>query len=376
MLISRRALLAADVLLAVAVTGAAVLRTPASGLAVWALSGIVGLPLAARRRWPAPVLMIVAAAAAAAVLTGVGAEVTVWALAVALYPVALTSARAAARGLSVALAALLVPGLTDAATNRLPLVPATQGEESFSTAPALVSVVSVVVLAGSWSLAWVVRTRHRHAAELAELRTAQAVTEERLRLARDVHDVVGHTLSLIAMNAAVARHLGTEQDAALRTVEQVSRAALEDIRIVLGELRHRSPPGAGEDDSPDLALAGALIDATRAAGVDVTVDRPDRPDLSAVPAAVQTSAYRILQEALTNVRRHADARHCHVTVTAMPHALVLSVVDDGTALRSGPAAGYGLVGMRERVGLHGGTFTAGPEPTGGFAVRVTLPFPT
>ncbi|MEU4831838.1 sensor histidine kinase [Streptosporangium sp. NPDC023615] len=375
MLIPRRALLAADVLLAVAVTGAAVLRTPASGLAVWALSGIVGLPLAARRRWPAPVLMIVAAAAAAAVLTGVGAEVTAWAVAVALYPVALTSARAAARGLSVALAAILVPGLTDAATNRLPLIPAARGEESFSTAPALVSTVGVVVLAGSWSLAWVVRTRRRHAAELAELRTAQAVTEERLRLARDVHDVVGHNLSLIAMNAAVARHLGTEQDAALRTIEQVSRGALEDVRTVLGGLRHESPPGDGEDDAPDLALVGALIDATRAAGVDVTVDRPDQPDLSAVPAAVQTSAYRILQEALTNVRRHADARHCHVTVTAMPHALVLSVVDDGTAVRSGPASGYGLVGMRERVGLHRGTLTAGPEPTGGFAVRATLPFP-
>jgi signal transduction histidine kinase len=372
-LISRRALLTADVLLAVAVTGAAVLRTPTSGLAVWALSGIVGLPLAARRRWPAPVLMIVAAAAAAAVLTGVGAEVTVWAVAVALYPVALTSVRAAARGLSIALAAILVPGLTDAATNRLPLVPATQGEESFSTAPALVTAVSVVVLGGSWSLAWVVRTRRRHAAELAELRTAQAVTEERLRLARDVHDVVGHNLSLIAMNAAVAQHLGTEQDAALRTIEQVSRGALEDIRTVLGGLRHQSPPGDGEDSSPDLALMGALIDATRAAGVDVTVDRPD---LSAVPAAVQTSAYRILQEALTNVRRHADARHCHVTVTAMPHALMLRVVDDGTAIRSDPAAGYGLVGMRERVSLHGGTLSAGPEPTGGFAVRVTLPFPS
>ncbi|GII79816.1 hypothetical protein Sru01_47980 [Sphaerisporangium rufum] len=373
MLISRRVLLTADVLLAVAVTGAAVLRTPASGVAICALSGIVGLPLAARRRWPVPVLAIVAAAAAVSALAGVGAEVTLWAVAAALYPVALISAQAAGRGLAAALAAILVPGLAAAAASRLPLIPAAPGEESFSTAPVLVSVASVVVLAGSWSLAWVVRTRRRHAAELSRLRTAQAVTEERLRIARDVHDVVGHNLSLIAMNAAVARHLGTEQDAALRTIERVSRGALADIRTVLGGLREPSPPGDPEDGSRDLAAVDALVDATRAAGVEVTVDGPYPP---AVPAAVQASAYRILQEALTNVRRHAGARHCHVTVAATHQALTLSVVDDGTAPRADTAAGHGLVGMRERVGLHGGTLTTGPEPTGGFAVRVTLPFPT
>ncbi|MDH2425925.1 sensor histidine kinase [Sphaerisporangium sp. TRM90804] len=371
--ISRRVLLTADALLALTVAGAAVLRTPASGVAVLALSGLIGLPLAARRRWPVPVLALVATAAAVAALAGVGAEVTLWAVAFALYPVALTSPRAAARGLSAALAAILVPGLAAAATGRLPLIPATAGEESFSTAPGLVSTVSVLVLAGSWSLAWAVRTRRRHAAELARLRTARAVAEERLRIAREVHDVVGHNLSLIAMNAAVAQHLGTEQDAALRTIEQVSRGALEDIRAVLGGLRDEPSADAGQDGTPALAGIGGLIEATRAAGVDVTVEAPHLP---AVPAAVQTSAYRILQEALTNVRRHADARHCHVAVTATPGALTVRVVDDGAATLRDAAPGYGLAGMRERVALHGGTLTTGPQPTGGFAVRATLPFPT
>ncbi|WP_405109125.1 sensor histidine kinase [Micromonospora sp. NBC_01405] len=374
MLIPRRALLVADVLLAVTVTAAAVLRTPASGVAVWALSALVGLPLAARRRRPVPVLALVGTAAAVAMLAGVGAEVSMWAVALALYPVAIISAQAAAWGLPTALAAVLLPGLTDAATSRFPLIPVTDGVESFSTTPWLATAMSIAVIAGSWALAWAVRSSRRHAAELTRLRTARAITEERLRIARDVHDVVGHNLSLIAMNAAVAQHLGTEQNAALRTIEQVSRGALNDVRAVLGGLRDEPSPDDRQDSSPDLAGVGGLIEAARAAGVDVTVDGPHP---SAVPAAVQTSAYRILQEALTNVRRHANARHCHVSVTATPHALTLCVVDDGTTTaRRHTATGHGLAGMRERAALHGGTLTTGPQPTGGFAVRATLPFPT
>ncbi|MFF3868763.1 sensor histidine kinase [Micromonospora sp. NPDC001898] len=374
MLIPRRALLMADVLLAVTVTAAALLRTPGSGAAVWALSALVGLPLAARRRSPVPVLALVGTAAAAAVLAGVGADVAMWAVAFALYPVALISTQTAAWALPTALAAVLLPGLTDAATSRLPLIPATEQQaESFSTTPWLATAMSIAVIAGSWSLAWAVRRSRRHAAELAQLRTARAITEERLRIARDVHDVVGHNLSLIAMNAAVAQHLGTEQNAALRTIEQVSRSALADVRTVLGGLRDEPSPDDIRDSSPGLAGVGGLIEATRAAGVDVTVDGSH---LSVAPAAVQTSAYRILQEALTNVRRHANARHCHVTVTATPHALTVRVVDDGTATRRDTAVGHGLAGMRERAALHGGTLTTGPQPTGGFAVRATLPFPT
>ncbi|GAA4975926.1 hypothetical protein GCM10025331_83350 [Actinoplanes utahensis] len=484
-MVSRRVPPALDVLLAVAVMAAAVFRTPAGGVAVWMPAVLLGLPLAARRRRPELVLAVTTVTAAVAVLAGTGADVAMWALALALYPVA-GSARSPVWCLPAALAGILLPGAADAATGRLPLIAAPEAVESFSTTPLPAAAMTVTVITGSWVLARAVRARRRHAAELARLRTAQAITEERLRIARDVHDVVGHNLSLIAMDAAVAQHLGTGQAAALRTIEQVSRAALSDVRAVLGGLRTFVPgparlsdesalvPGAGGlsgesafapgsarlagrstfapesggrsgefTSDPGLAGLDALIDATRAVGVRVTVDRSS---VSAVPAAVQTSAYRIVQEALTNVRRHSGARSGHVTVTASPDALTLSVTDGGRdtppasgapGVRDGQAApgpgmaagrdgsappgkgmagvqerdgvagvceggaqpaigvagaregevrpvrglrggdgrrGFGLAGMRERAGLHGGTLTAGPEPGGGFAVRATLPY--
>jgi signal transduction histidine kinase len=369
---SRRTLLVIDLLLAVTVTAFAVLRTPASNVAVWAVAALIGLSLAARRRWPEPVFALTAVVAATAVVAGTGADVAVWAVALTLYPVAV-SARSPAWGLPAALAVILLPGLADAATSRLPLIPVIPGEESFSTSPASATAMSVIVITGSWALARSVRTWRRHAAELAGLRTAQAITDERLRIARDVHDVVGHNLSLIVMNAAVAQHLGTGQDAALRMIETVSRGALDEVRSVLGSLRDGAPPDDGQDGSPSLSELDVLVAATRTAGVQVTLNASP---VSAVPAAVQTSAYRILQEALTNVRRHANARHCRVTVTAMPEALSLSVIDDGDGPRRDAVAQHGLAGMRERAALHRGTLTTGPEPAGGFAVRATLPYPS
>jgi signal transduction histidine kinase len=199
---------------------------------------------------------------------------------------------------------------------------------------------------------------------MAELRTARAVAEERLRIARDVHDVVGHNLSLIAMKAAVANHLDTEREAALHTIEKVSRGALEEVRTVLGALRDTEPPGAADLDR--------LVEQTRAAGIAVTLDRAD---LTSVPAALRVSAYRILQEALTNVRRHAAATRCRIAVTAAPGALTLTVVDDGAGPGAGSAPSHGLAGMRERVARHGGTLSVGPEQGGGYAVRATLPMP-
>ena len=168
--------------------------------------------------------------------------------------------------------------------------------------------------------------RHQSLDRSADLHTARVLAEERLRIARDVHDVVGHALSLIAMKAAVATHLGTKQDAALRTIEQVSRSALDDVRSVLTGLRE---PGTSEDDDGPPTMAGIerLVAQTGATGIAVTVDRVD---LAVVPAGVQMSTYRILQEALTNVRRHASATRCWITLTAEDEVLRLAVIDDGT----------------------------------------------
>ena len=361
----RWALFGADVPVAASVTAAVILMRPVSGWWVWCLAAVLGLPLMVRRRWPAPVLGVVLAAAAATVIVGVGAEVSVYAVAFALYPVALSSARAGRWALGTALAGVLIPGLADAVVAGLPVVPARDDVESFTTVPVAVAAYSTAIIAGSWALAWAVRTHREHAAQVAELHTARAVAEERLRIARDVHDVVGHNLSLIAMKAAVASHLGTDRQAALHTIEHVSRAALDEVRAVLGGLRDPAHPAGVDLDR--------LVAETRASGVAVTVDQQG---LSSVPAGLRKSVHRILQEALTNVRLHAGATRCHVTITTTPDALHLTVLDDGAARSPAGPPGHGLLGMRERAALHGGSLSAAPEPSGGFAVRAELPIPT
>jgi signal transduction histidine kinase len=337
---------------------------------VWALAALLGLPLAARRRWPAPVLVVVGLAAAASLVLGVGTEVALYAVAFALYPVAALPGRAAIRGLAAALAAILVPGVADAVAGRLPVVPVDGSTESFTTAPVTLTAYSIAVIAGTFGVARALHHRRRRVTELADLHAARVIAEERLRIARDIHDVVGHNLSLIAMKAAVANHLSTDREAALQLIEQVSRTALEDVRTVLGGLRQTGGREADElTGTVDLDL---LAEQTRATGVAVTVDRDD---LSAVPPGIRTSTFRIVQEALTNVRLHAGATRCQVTVRVESDGLRLTVTDDGTAPRRVNPHGHGLLGMRERVAVHGGTVSAGPEPSGGFAVRATLPLP-
>ncbi|QQQ73576.1 sensor histidine kinase [Saccharothrix sp. 6-C] len=362
-----KGLLVADAVIAGVVVAWAVLRAPALDVVAVVSAVALGVPLAARRLRPTAVLATVLPVGAAAIAVGTGTESTVAAVALALHPVALSSSRSGALGLAAALGCVVTAGVAVATVPGLPLVAAPAGTESFATNPVSTSLFSAVVVTGSWAVAAAVRTRGRHRAELAESRTARAVAEERLRIARDIHDVVGHNLSLIAMKAAVANHVaGTrpdEREAALRGIEQVSRSALADVRTVLGGLREPSAPAGA-------AGLDRLVDDARSAGVDVTVEQAD---LSGTPASVRISAYRIVQEALTNVRRHGRPPRCHLVTAVEPGRLVISVVsalDEGT---DPGRDGHGLLGMRERVALHGGTLRAGRAP-GGYEVRATLPF--
>jgi signal transduction histidine kinase len=358
-----KGLLVADVVAAGVVLVWAVLRAPAVDVFAVVTGTALALPLAVRRVRPTAVLATVLPVGAAAIVLGTGNESTLAAIALALYPVVVSSSRSGAAGLGAALVCVGAAGVAVATVPGLPLVPAPAGTESFATNPWSTLLFSAVVLTGAWAVAAAVRTRRRHSAELAESRTARAVAEERLRIARDVHDAVGHHLSLIAMRAAVADHLGDGQAAALRMIEQVSRTALDEVRMVLDDVRADPRATAG---------LGDLVEQTRAAGVDVTLEPADLAD---VPVSVRTSAYQILREALTNVRRHAGATRCRVAVTVAPDAVTLTVVDDGTAPGDPNPAGHGLRGMRERVAVHGGSLSAGPGPDGGFAVRATLPLP-
>ncbi|WP_367128800.1 sensor histidine kinase [Saccharothrix sp. HUAS TT1] len=363
-----RRLLVVDVVAAGVVVGWAVLRAPQVDVLAVVLAAALGAPLALRRRRPAAVLLVVLVVGSAAIVVGAGNESVVAAVAWALYPVGLSSARSGAIGAAAASGSVVAAGVVVAMVPGLPLVPTPPGMESFATNPVSTLVFSVAVITGVWAVTAAVRTRRRQGAELAESRTARAVAEERLRIARDIHDVVGHNLSLIAMKAAVANHIGVgrpeEREAALRGIEQVSRSALADVRTVLRGLRETTAPSSA-------AGLDRLVDDARSAGVHVTTTRVD---LAWTPASVRVSAYRIVQEALTNVRRHSEPPRCRLVTTVEPDQLVISVVDEGTRATAPRPGGHGLLGMRERVALHGGALHAGPTPGGGFAVQATLPF--
>ncbi|HWF57813.1 MAG TPA: sensor histidine kinase [Candidatus Dormibacteraeota bacterium] len=209
-----------------------------------------------------------------------------------------------------------------------------------------------------------------------ELLAQTAVAEERVRIARELHDVVAHHLSLITVQAAALQtqlspdHPGHELAGSMA---RGGRQAMDEMRRMLGLLRPDSAEAPERSPQPGLDEVPALVEQARAAGLDVElfIDAHHPP----VPAGVDLSAYRIVQEALTNVMRHAGPARCRVHLRVESDALRLRITDDGRggaeAQRDTP--GHGLAGMRERVALFGGELFAGPVPGGGFAVQATLP---
>jgi len=243
------------------------------------------------------------------------------------------------------------------------------------TAGLAVYLLTVVLAwtAGQWRRAQQARTR-------AEMR--RAVVEERARIAREVHDVVAHTLSVMVIQAGAADDVFTQRPEqareALRSIETGARSALGELRLLLRAFR----PDAGEDGNeeqrepgPSLARLDELADTVRATGMTVHVHREGAA--GGLPAAVDLAAYRIVQEALTNTLRHAaGADEVRVRVTVEGECVKVTVVDNGRTPqgRSVPAgAGRGLVGMKERARLVGGSLRAGPLPGGGFEVAARLP---
>ncbi len=208
-----------------------------------------------------------------------------------------------------------------------------------------------------------------------EARAARAVAAERTRIARELHDVIAHSLSVIVVQAAAERRVlaGGQQSTAeaLDSIEQNGRQAMTELRRLLGLLRK----GDGElslAPQPGLDGVGDLVAQAREAGVEVAV-RTDG-DLTDIPRGVDLSAYRIVQESLTNVLKHAQARHVEVLLRSRGRGVEIDVTDDGTAAPGPGSGGLGLIGMRERVAVYGGTVQAGPLDGGGFQVRAMLPF--
>ena len=245
-------------------------------------------------------------------------------------------------------------------------------------------------LAGEILVFWLagvfVRAR-RQAKALAEhnaalqRQTERAVAAERARIARELHDIVAHHLSVVVLQAAGARASGQASDRTLEKIENSGRQALTEMRRLLGMLREPDEEPV-LTPQPGLGELPALAESVRAAGLPVrlVVDG----DAAALPAAVDVSAYRIVQEALTNVLKHAGSARAKVSVGFTDDAVTIEVTNDGPGpgpslgtadpVRADPApGGRGLTGMRERVALFGGELLAGPEPGGGFAVRARLP---
>jgi signal transduction histidine kinase len=333
------------------------------------LALLLTLPLAVRRRFP----LAVAVAVSASFLLS-------WAAGVDMY----------------SYWASIVVGLVTAYTAAAHLRPR-------QAAPALVCLYAAIAVSalGSSGLLWggiliggaalagfALRDRRRHVSQLAELagqlelardeNARAAIAGERTRIARELHDVVAHSVSVMVVQAGAAEEvLGADPGKArepLRSVQDTGRQALVELRRLLGVLR-TDDGEAALAPQPGLGQVGALAAQVQDSGVAVEVRVDGARD--EIPAGVDLAAYRIVQEALTNVLKHASASHAVVRVGYRPDAIELEVLDDGRgpfrADDDGTGSGQGLIGMRERASLYGGAVEARPRAEGGFAVRAWLP---
>jgi signal transduction histidine kinase len=241
----------------------------------------------------------------------------------------------------------------------------------------------LLLIPGAWLTGIAVHGRRESAtlaarAEMLQREAEIAGTEERSRIARELHDIVAHNLSVVVVQAAGARAQEDQQRpsaSALEKIERSGREALVEMRRLLGVLREDNVAGPTLEPHPGLAQLPALIESMRGAGLTIDLQlQAGRPNPS---PALDLSAYRIVQEALTNTLKHAGpGAHAQVHVRQDPDALILEIVDDGAGQPADTplaGAGHGLAGMRERVSLFGGELHASPRKPAGFAVRARLP---
>ncbi|MEU3447726.1 histidine kinase [Streptomyces thermolilacinus] len=401
--------LAFDALLAAAVLGAMVLgsfvdphgdgtgptfgtRTPGPGSVLLMVAGAAAL--VARRRAPKYVLACTGAVTVAEFVAGDPAAPVAMSAVVALYTVASRTDRPTTW--RVGLATMTV--LTAAAM-------------SFGSAPwytqenlGVFAWTGMAAAAGDAvrsrrAFVDAMRERAERAERTREEEARRRVAEERLRIARDLHDVVAHHIALVNVQAGVAAHVmdrrPDQAKEALAHVRDASRSALDELRATVGLLRQSGDPEAPTEPAPGLAVLDDLLDTFRHAGLPVRLARTDQD--THLPAAVDLAAYRIVQEALTNVRKHAGAdATAEVSVLRVGRTIEVTVLDDGGApgpgpgLADGPPApvpapaapadrapgGHGLLGMRERVAALGGALSTGPRYGGGFRVQAILPLTT
>jgi len=336
------------------------------------LVAVACLALIWRRRWPVAVLGVSVAAATIYTLLGYVNGAVLVAPMVALYTVA--SQTAVRQAVAYGLGTLAVLGLASISVN--PLGPFGGGVEIL---PFMVAVMVVAGIAVANRRAYVDSIHDR-----AEQDARRRLDEERLRIARELHDVVAHTMATINVQAGVAAHvLPTHPEAAaesLQAIKTASKEGLRELRAILNVLRQADDADPTQP-APGTARLEDLIAGARRSGLETTFTVTGRP--VPLPAAVDLAAYRIIQESLTNTIRHAGPATAAVSLGYHEDELRIDVTDTGrgrpaTAPTGGPAAiagtgGHGLAGMRERAAAVGGTVEAGPAPAGGFRVAARLP---
>jgi signal transduction histidine kinase len=325
------------------------------------------------RRWPRTVFGIVLAAAVTwAMLDPVREPFAVAAYAAYHVAVATPPNRLLSMPVIGLLSASILAGLV--------LVGSPQEQPSWWTGRLQVLTLGVAVVGMLWAVGQAVRDRRASAARAAAEQAERAVTQERLRIARELHDSLAHSVGVIAIKAAVANHVAHlrpgEAHDALRVIETTSRGALAELRHMLGLLRATDGESLVElSPTPGEAELAALAHRVTDAGVAVHLNVQG---LARLPDGVKLSVYRIVQEALTNVVKHAAPARCSVTVHASEQEVRIEVVDDGRqpapSERAIPRGGHGLIGMRERVAMYGGRLFAAPRAEGGFLVAAQLPY--
>jgi signal transduction histidine kinase len=340
-----------------------------------------GLALIWRRRWPLLVLTVTVAATAAYAALGYVPGAGLVAVYVALYTVATIESRPVA--VVAGAASVVVLFLSTGAASPFGWL---GGTNTVMAACSVAALAIGMAVAGRRQFVVSMVERAERAERDREEEARRRVDAERLRIARELHDVVAHSMSMINVQAGVASHVMSSRPdqavEALTAIKQASREGLRELRAILNVLRRVDEDTEGRAPAPRLSQLDALADVTTQAGLPTTVSVSGHP--VALPPTVELAAYRIVQESLTNVLRHAGpTAHATVSVAYEPGRLVVQVDDDGRAgtapVDGGPhypdGTGTGISGMRERAGAFGGTLEAGPLAVGGWRVRAVLPAP-
>jgi signal transduction histidine kinase len=339
-------------------------------LALLLLAPLASLPLAVRRRWPVPVFFIVLMASLACGVIGLKVS-TVTGPTYALYTVAVQADRTWSL---LVLAAAEAGAVVNAAEPGIGVnVTLAEGKGNAATA-AFTALVQLTV----WIAADGVRRRRAYSASLRERSLREALAGQRLQIARELHDIVSHAMSVVAVQAGVGSHLiATRPDEAaksLRAIEDTARAALSETRSLLSVIRDDDYDLASRASIPGLDDLQELVRRVTDAGQPVTLRVEGEP--RALPQSLELSLYRVVQEALTNVVRHAQSpATAAVMIRYDDEGVVVEVTDDGhdTGNKHSHGGGHGLAGMRERVSLLGGELSAGPRAAGGYQVVARLP---